>query len=97
MKLLLLQVAARSRQSYGTGAKPRRRSDGLVVIAEFPDHESGAAFKETTDYKNALLAALDQQYTTPEAYEAAEKAFCDEVLQRDVRILGIPLRASQGN
>ena len=63
---------------------------GLVVILEFDNHKVGSNFKECDDYKNCLLSSLGQTLTTAEAYEAGEKEFMETVMERDVRILGIP-------
>ncbi|CAD7970508.1 unnamed protein product [Amoebophrya sp. A25] len=62
---------------------------GLVIIAEFPDFESGLKIKECSDYKNVLLSALDLTYTTEEEYVEAEKRMMVESHRRDVRIFEI--------
>ena len=63
---------------------------GLVVVAEFDNHEVGAKFKECADYRNALLSSLGKEFTDEETYKAAEQEFTETVFKRDVRIIGIP-------
>ena len=70
--------------------------DGLVVIAEIGGHAEGAAFKECTDYKAAMLSAFDLKYTDEAAYKVAETRFVSEVFRRDVRVIGIPAEKSDG-
>lgn len=61
---------------------------GLVIIAEMETHEIGGKLKDCADYKNALLASLDQTYTDEEAFIASEAQFRETVFRRDVRIFG---------
>lgn len=64
-------------------------ADGIVVVAEFPTHAQGAAWKDCKSYKSALLSSMDQTYTTDEAYEASLQTFMKDIFQRDVLILGM--------
>lgn len=62
----------------------------LVAFGEFDSHAIGAQFRESSDYKSALLAAFDATYEgDDEAYEAAMVKFSDTVFRRDVRIIGV--------
>ena len=64
---------------------------GIVVVCEIGGTlESAAGFKDTVEYKNALLAALGEEYSTDEVYEKQLDKFMATVLRRDVRIIGIP-------
>lgn len=62
---------------------------GLVLVAELPNHEAGKKIKECTDYKNCLLSALGEKYTTEETYLELMKRMPEEVVKRDVRIICI--------
>ena len=64
---------------------------GLVVIAEMEDHAIGAGFKESADYKNCFVSALDlaEVPADEEAFLAVEANFSETAVKRDVRILGL--------
>ncbi|CAD7932244.1 unnamed protein product [Amoebophrya sp. A120] len=59
---------------------------GLVIIAEFPDCESGLLIHDAPEYKGSLLASLDMEYTNEEEWEKAEVRILAEVVERDIRI-----------
>jgi len=66
---------------------------GIVAVCEIGGtFESAAGFKDQVAYKKALLAALGEEYSTDEVYEKQLDKFMATVLQRDVRIIGIPAK-----
>ncbi|CAD7952073.1 unnamed protein product [Amoebophrya sp. A25] len=49
--------------------------------------KTGKRVRETTEYKNTLIAPYGVEYTTEEEYEKLTQKFMDEVLKRDLRII----------
>jgi len=62
---------------------------GFVVVVELGSHDVGAVYRESITYKNDILAAFDETYTTEDAYQTSLKKFQQTVFQRDLRILGV--------